>query len=117
MRTNKLAVAVVLAAAALSANAAGNHRMEPTNSPFTYEALGATPTLTFGRTQATAPKAAAAKTVEEAKPATAATGSSAATRAPSAAATPFTYDTIGATPHVQVKKATSTETLAPQPAR
>ena len=55
MRTNKLAVAAILAAAALTANA--QPRMESASSPFTYEALGATPSLTFGRAN-TAAKAA-----------------------------------------------------------
>ena len=51
MRTNKLAIAAVLAVAALSANAAGP-RMESDVGPFTYEALGATPSLSFGRAKA-----------------------------------------------------------------
>lgn len=110
MRTNKLALAAALAAAALSANAAGNHRMETANSPFTYEAVGATPTLTFSRAKATAPKA-----VEAPKPAAAASAGT-ATRAPGAAATPFTYDTLGATPHVEGRKPAKTEAVSPQPA-
>ena len=102
MRTNKLAVAVVLAAAALSANAAQN-RMEPINSPFTYETLGATPTLTFGRAQAAAPQAVAPKAVATPK-ASATLNASTPDRTTGAATTPFTYETLGATPHVEVKK-------------
>lgn len=108
MRTNKLAVAVVLATAALAASAAEN-RMEPINSPFTYEALGATPALTLGRAKAPAaapqaaqaPKAAATRTVTDR-----ATGMATGT-------TPFTYESLGATPHVQLKQPAKTETLNP----
>jgi len=107
MRTNKLAVAAVLAVAALSVNAAQN-RTEPTNSPFTYEAIGATPSLTFGRARAAAPKAVEAQQPVAAKPATAN-----ASRPTAAAATPFTYDTLGATPHVETRKPAKTEVVAP----
>jgi hypothetical protein len=107
MRTNKFAIAAVLAAAALSANAAAP-RTEGDISPFTYEALGATPSLTFGRAQAAAtPKAAPAKN--------AAARNETPARATSAS-TPFTYDTLGATPHVEARKSPRTEVLA-QPAR
>jgi hypothetical protein len=57
MRTPKLAVTIVLAAATLAASA------QPRNEsvgPFTYEAVGATPSLAIGRKAATkteAPKA------------------------------------------------------------
>ena len=110
MRTNKLAIAAVLAAAALSANAAP--RMEENNSPFTYEAVGATPSLTFGRARTAAPAA------EAAKPAVA-KGTATRTDTPAragAASTTFTYDALGATPHVEVRKPARTEVLA-QPAR
>jgi len=115
MRTKQLALAAALTAAAFSANAAQN-RMEPVNSPFTYEALGATPTLTFGRAVAQpatpAPKAAEATTAAPAAaPATAAAPQAAPNvkpapaRAPGATATsPFNYEALGATPHVELKK-------------
>lgn len=112
MRTNKLAIVAVLAAAALSANAAAP-RMEGDNGPFTYEAVGATPSLTFGRAKTAAPAAA-----EAPKPATArstATRTDTPARAHTAA-TPFNYDTLGATPHVEIRKPARTEVLA-QPAR
>jgi hypothetical protein len=112
MRTNKFAIAAVLAAAALSANAAAP-RTEGDIGPFTYEALGATPSLTFGRTQAAAPAAAATPKTAPAKNAAARTEAPA--RATSAS-TPFTYDTLGATPHVEARKSPRTEVLA-QPAR
>ncbi|MGZ9031529.1 MAG: hypothetical protein ACXW2G_09150 [Burkholderiaceae bacterium] len=112
MRTNKFAVAAVLAAAALSANAAAP-RMEGDNSPFTYEAVRATPSLTFGRAKATAPSAAEPPKTAAAKSAAARVDTPA--RAGAAPTTTFTYDALGATPHVEVRKAT-TEVLA-QPAR
>ena len=107
MRTNKLVVAAVLAAAAFSAGATDN-RWAPTSSPFTYDALGATPTLTFGRAKAApataveAPKAAASRAATSDRAAGMATGT-----------TPFTYETLGATPHVDVKKPVRSETLSP----
>ena len=106
MRTNTLAVAAVLAAAALSANA--QSRMEPVTSPITYEAVGATPSLDLGRIRGAAkapeaPKAAAT--------ANAATG--AAARPAGTAVTPFTYDTLGATPHIETRKAPKAEALTP----
>lgn len=103
MRTNTLAVAAVLAAAALSANA--QTRMEPVNSPFTYEAVGATPSLNLGRIKA------AAKAPEAPKAAASATG--AAPRAAGAAVSPFTYETLGATPHIEARKAPKAEALTP----
>src|SRR5512146_1429752 len=95
MRTNQLALAAVLAAAALSVHA--GPRMEAGPSPFTYEAVGATPVVTFGRAAAAprasdAPKAAAAK----------AAGSPARTAGNGSAA--FTYEALGATPHVELRK-------------
>lgn len=111
MRTSKLAIAAVLAAAALSANAAGP-RTESDVGPFTYEALGATPSLTFSRAKA-APAAA-----EAAKPAavkSTATRTDTPARAGAATST-FTYDTLGATPHVEARKPVRTEVVA-QPTR
>ena len=97
MRTSQLALAAVLAAAALSANA--GPRMEGGIGPFTYEAVGATPAVTFGRAAA-APKAA-----EAPKPAAARSTTAATNRAAGPAATStFTYDALGATPHVEVRK-------------
>src|SRR5512146_2124194 len=94
MRTNQLALAAVLAAAALSVHA--GPRMEAGPSPFTYEAVGATPVVTFGRASA-APKAA-----EAPKPA-AATRAAAAQPARNATSA-FTYEAVGATPHVDLRK-------------
>ena len=98
MRTNHLAIATVLAAAALSAHA--GPRMESAMSPFTYEAVGATPVVTIGRA-ATAQRAA-----EAPKPAaaTAAKAPAPATRNAAPATSAFTYDALGATPHVEVNK-------------
>ena len=113
MRTNKLAIAAVFAAAALSANAAAP-RTEGDIGPFTYEALGATPSLTFGRARAAAPAAA-----EAAKPSAAkstATRTDTPARAGAATTTTFTYEALGATPHVEVRKPAKTEVMA-QPAR
>ena len=111
MRTTTVAVAAVLAAAALSANAAAP-RMESNVSPFTYEVLGATPTLTFGRARAAAPEAVAAP-----KSANAASTSGTANRQAGSAVTPLTYDALGATPHVELKKPARTDVEAPQTAR
>ena len=108
MRTNTFAVAAVLAAAALSANA--QTRMEPVTSPFTYEAVGATPSLSLGRTKAATKAPAAPKAAATANTATA------APRAAGAAATPFTYETLGATPHVEARKTPKAEALTPQSA-
>jgi len=91
MRTNQLALALVLAATALSVNA--GPRTESAISPFTYEAVGATPVVTFGRASA-APKAA-----EAPKPAAATV-----TRPAGTASSMFTYETVGATPHVDPRK-------------
>ena len=107
MRTNQLALAAVLAAAALSVNA--GPRMEAGTSPFTYEAVGATPVVTIGRASA-APKAA-----EAPKPAPAT--KAAATRPAGAATSAFTYEAVGATPHVEVRKQPArSEVQAPAPA-
>ena len=97
MRTSHLALATVLAAAALSVQA--GPRMESATSPFTYEAVGATPVVTLGRS---APKAAAAAKAADAPKAIAGTQAPAASRA--AATSAFTYDALGATPHVELKK-------------
>ncbi len=112
MRTSKSMIAAVLAAAALSANAAGP-QTEGANSPFTYEAVGATPSLTFGRARSAAPAAEAPK---PAAPKAAATRAESAPRAAAAPTTPFTYEALGATPHVETRKPARTEVLA-QPAR
>lgn len=112
MRTNKFAIAAVLAAAAMSANAAAP-RMEGDHGPFTYEAVGATPSLTFGRANAAAPAAAEAPKRATAK--STVTRTDTPLRA-GTAATPFTYDTLGSTPHVEARKPARTEVLA-QPAR
>ena len=111
MRTNQLAVAAVLAATALSVNAAQT-RMESATSPFTYEVLGATPSLTFGRAPAAAPKAA-----EAPKPAAVKPASANANRAAGAATTTFTYDALGATPRVEVRKPARAEAVTPPSAQ
>lgn len=105
---SQFAIAAVIAAAALSASA--QPRTEA-NSPFTYEAVGATPSLTFGRKAASAT---AGKAAEAPKPAAAA-GTAAAPRA--AAGGAFTYDALGATPHVELKKHPTSEIVTRQPAR
>jgi len=92
MRTNQLALAIVLAATALSVNA--GPRTESATSPFTYEAVGATPVVTFGRASIAAPKAA-----EAPKPAAATV-----TRPAGTASSMFTYETVGATAHVDPRK-------------
>lgn len=107
MRTNQFALAAVLAAAALSVNA--GPRMESATSPFTYEAVGATPAVTIGRASA------ATKAVEAPKPA--ATTKAAATRPAATATSAFTYDAVGATPHVELRKQPArSEVQAPAPA-
>jgi hypothetical protein len=108
MRTSKLAIAIVLAAATLSANAAAP-RTEGDHSPFTYEAVGATPSLNFGRAKAAATEA------SKAAPAKATAARADAPARTSAATGAFTYDALGATPHVERKPA-QTEVVA-QPAR
>jgi hypothetical protein len=106
MRTNQLALAAVLAATALSVNA--GPRMESGPSPFTYEAVGATPVVTFGRAGATQKAAEAPKPAATVKAAAPATGSTAN------ASSAFTYDVVGATPHVEVRKQPSgSEVQAP----
>lgn len=94
MRTHKLALATVLAATALSVQA--GPRMESAVSPFTYEALGATPTVTFGRARAATAPAAEAPKPEAAR--------RAAAPAPRTGTAAFTYDAVGATPHVDLRK-------------
>jgi hypothetical protein len=96
MRTNQLALAAVLAAAALSVHA--GPRMESNTGPFTYEAVGATPVVTFGRASA-APKAA-----EAPKPAAARAPAAAARTTGPTATSAFTYEATGATPHVELRK-------------
>jgi hypothetical protein len=96
MRTNQLALAAVLAATALSVHA--GPRMESGVSPFTYEAVGATPVVTIGRTGA------APKTAEAPKPSAAAKAPPATRRAAGNATSAFTYDALGATPHVELRK-------------
>jgi hypothetical protein len=77
--------------AALSVPAAhAQVRTEPANSPFTYEALGATPGLQLNfrkRSDATGAAAAAASAHRAAPGA--------------AAASQFTYDAVGATPQIK----------------
>jgi hypothetical protein len=104
MRTNRFAIAAVLAVAALSANAQAA-RPEPMIGPFTYDVLGATPSLTFGRK--------VTKSTDAPKPAAQAAGTR--TSAPAGAA--FTYEALGATPHVELKKPEQTGSLAQQPVR
>lgn len=84
----KQVLIAVLAFAALGASA--QTRMEATG-PFTYEALGATPTLKIRGTSS-------AETGRRAQgPATAQTGNDARPKT-------FTYDAVGATPHVEVRR-------------
>lgn len=107
MRSTRLVIAAIVAATALAASA--QPRSEA-NSPFTYEAVGATPSLTFGRKAA--PQAAEAR-----KPAAgaAAAGHAAAPRAGTGGT--FTYDALGATPRVEVKRQPPAELVTRQPSR
>jgi hypothetical protein len=72
--------------------------MESNTGPFTYEAVGATPVVTFGRASA-APKAA-----EAPKPATARAPAAASRTTGPTATSAFTYEATGATPHVELRK-------------
>lgn len=103
MRIRPFALAAVFAATALSAGA--QPRMESAASPFTYEVLGATPSLSFG-------KARGAKAADGAAAAQA-PGAPARTAPRAAPAGAFTYDALGATPHVQPKKPAAAEVNAP----
>jgi hypothetical protein len=96
MRTRSLALATVLAAAALSVQA--GPRME-TTGPFTYEAVGATPVISFGRAATRA-----AKAPSVAPKATVTGMEQPAAPARASATSTFTYDAVGATPHVTVRK-------------
>lgn len=100
MRTSKLTIATVLAVAALSASA--QTRMESPPSPFTYEALGATPSLKFGKGNPIVPTAER----PDAK------GSASAGQSSGM----FTYDAVGATPHVAVKRPAPVADAPLQPA-
>ena len=111
MRTNQLALAAVLAATALSVNA--GPRMESATSPFTYEAVGATPTVTIGRASA-APKAADAPKPTATAKATTKAPAAPATRSAGSGTAAFTYDALGATPRVELRKQpSSSEAQAP----
>jgi hypothetical protein len=92
---------VMIAALAFAAvGASAQTRMEATG-PFTYEALGATPTLKIrGPSSAETGRRAPS-------PATASTGNDARTKT-------FTYDAVGATPHVEVRRP-QTGVNAPMP--
>ena len=101
MRTNQFALAAVLAATALSVHA--GPRMESATSPFTYEAVGATPVVTFGRARA-APQAAEAPKPAATAKATGKAPAAPATRSAGSGSAAFTYDALGATPHVELRK-------------
>lgn len=101
MRTNQFALAAVLAATALSVNA--GPRMESGASPFTYEAVGATPVVTIGRAGA-APKAAEAAKPAATAAATRKAPAASAARSAGSGSAAFTYDALGATPHVELRK-------------
>ena len=107
MRTTNIALAACFAILAASANA--ETRMESGPSPFTYEALGATPSLTIRHRAA--PKAAEAAKRSPAARAEARPGA----RAAAAPSGPFTYDSVGATPRVGAAEPAVTEVR--QPAR
>jgi hypothetical protein len=65
---NQIIASVVLSLAALTANAQNTDRrtsMEPAHSPFTYEALGATPSLRLGKRAAPAAQTVAAPLATE----------------------------------------------------
>lgn len=90
MRNTRYFVAAAVAVAALSAQAQQPHPAGV--GPFTYDALGATPSLAVGRK--------AVRAVEAQKPAEV-RAQPAARAVPAAGA--FTYDALGATPHVEKK--------------
>jgi hypothetical protein len=99
MRTSKLTIATILAVAAFGVSA--QTRMESPTSPFTYEALNATPSLKFGRNGPSTPAGVqqrpAAKT----------------SAAPGQSGGMFTYDAVGATPHVKRPAALAGAPLQP----
>jgi len=111
MRANQFALAAVLAATALSVSA--GPRMESAMSPFTYEAVGATPAVTIGRASA-APKAAEAPKPAATAKAAGKAPAAPATRSAGSGTAAFTYDVLGATPHVELRKQpSSSEAQAP----
>jgi hypothetical protein len=111
MRTNQFALAAVLAATALSVHA--GPRMESATSPFTYEAVGATPVVTIGRARATPSAVEVPKPAATAK-ATGKAPAAPATRSAGSGSAAFTYDALGATPHVELRKQpASSEAQAP----
>lgn len=109
MRSTRFAIAAVVAATTL---AAGAQPRSEADSPFTYEVLGATPSLTFGR-KAASPAPQARKPAAGA--AADARGHAAAPRA--AAGGAFTYDALGATPRVELKRPPAEELVTRQPSR
>jgi hypothetical protein len=111
MRTSTIALAAVLAAATLSASA--QPRMEPATSPFTYEAVGATPSLAFGRKAA---RQAVEAPAAAGSPKAAVAGRTGGAARANAGGT-FTYDALGATPHVEVNKPAAADIVIRQPAR
>jgi len=84
----QITIATVLAVAALGVSA--QTRMEATG-PFTYEALGATPSLKI-------------RGVSSAAPVTGTQRPAARTGSSGVRANPFTYEAVGATPHVELKR-------------
>jgi hypothetical protein len=101
MSTAKLMIATVLAVAALGVNA--QTRMESPTSPFTYEALSATPSLKFGKGSPAAKASSQRPDAKSSDPARQANGM-------------FTYDAIGATPHVELKRPAPVTDVPLQPA-
>ena len=102
MHARQIALAAALAATALSVQA--GPRMESAVSPFTYEALGATPVVTFGRASTTKPAEAPVAAPAPKEAAASKAAASLTTGSAGAASSTFTYDTLGATPHVEVRK-------------
>jgi hypothetical protein len=94
----QITIAAILAVVVLGASA--QTRMEATG-PFTYEALGATPTL---KVRGTSPAATVARTQRPAP-----TGSS------EARSNPFNYEAVGATPHIEMKRPPARATTQLQP--
>jgi len=94
----QITIAAVLTVVALGASA--QTRMEAIG-PFTYEALGATPSL---KVRGVSPAATIARTQRPAP-----TGGS------EARSNPFNYEAVGATPHVEAKRPPASTTTQLQP--
>lgn len=102
MRTSKLTITTILAVAAFGVSA--QTRTESPPSPFTYEVLNATPSLRFGRSGPSTPAGVQQRPAAKTSAASGQTGGM------------FTYDAVGATPHVEVKRPAAVAGAPLQPA-